>query len=223
MAESTFKTNPFSLKKFLEDCHDGIIKLPEFQRSFVWDEYRIKSLIASVSRGFPIGALMSLETGGHVKFKPRRVEGSPEKADKVSPRSLLLDGQQRMTSLYQATLAGKALETVTPNNKKVKRWFYIDIRNALDDSADREQDISGVPEDRIVKQDFWHKDELNLSSVELEYERLMFPVARVFDWFDWMFGFIQHWHGDENKGIRDEGNKFNMKSWRLSEAIKCRS
>jgi hypothetical protein len=41
MAESTFKTNPFPLKKLLEDCHNGIIKLPEFQRSFVWDEYRI--------------------------------------------------------------------------------------------------------------------------------------------------------------------------------------
>ncbi|MFL6449739.1 MAG: DUF262 domain-containing protein [Bryobacteraceae bacterium] len=211
MAESTFKTNPFSLRKLLEDCHSGIIKLPEFQRSFVWDEDRIKSLIASVSRGFPIGALMSLETGGSVKFRPRRVEGAPEESERVSPASLLLDGQQRMTSLYQATLAGKAVQTLTPNNKKVKRWFYIDMRNALDDSADREQDIIGVPEDRIRNQDFWHKEELNLSSVELEHEKLMFPVARVFDWFGWMFGFIQHWHGDEYKSVRDEGNKFQLK------------
>ena len=53
-----------------------------------------------------------------------------------------------MTSLYQVTLRGKVVETVTPKNKKVKRWFYIDIRKALDPSIDREEAIVGVPEDR---------------------------------------------------------------------------
>ena len=43
------------------------------------------------------------------------------------PQSLLLDGQQRMTSLYQVTLKGKMVETVTPKNKKVRQWFYIDV------------------------------------------------------------------------------------------------
>lgn len=211
MAESTFKANGFLLKRLLEECHYGHIKLPEFQRSFVWDEYRIKSLITSVSRGFPIGALMSLETSDKLNFKPRCVEGAPEEAEKVSAKSLLLDGQQRMTSLYQAILAGRPVETVTPNGKKVKRWFYIDMQNALDDSADREQDIISVPEDRIIRQDLWHKQELNLSSAEREYERRMFPVARVFDWFSWMFGFIQHFDGDEGKKTRDEGNRFQLK------------
>jgi uncharacterized protein with ParB-like and HNH nuclease domain len=51
MARSTFQTNPFDLNKMLEDCHHGILQLPDFQRSWVWDEDRIKSLIASVSRG----------------------------------------------------------------------------------------------------------------------------------------------------------------------------
>ena len=54
-----------------------------------------------------------------------------------------------MTSLYQVTLRGKVVETVTPKNKKVKRWFYIDIRKALDPSVDREEAIVGVPEDRV--------------------------------------------------------------------------
>src|SRR5512142_2843015 len=104
MAGSTFQTNPIDLNKLLEDCHAGVIQLPDFQRSWVWDEDRIKSLIASVSRAFPVGALMSLETGGSVDFKPRVVEGAPASAKAVAPRSLLLDGQQRMTSLYQATI-----------------------------------------------------------------------------------------------------------------------
>ncbi len=145
MAGSTFQTNPIDLDKLLDDCHSGVIQLPDFQRSWVWDEERIKGLIASVSRAFPIGALMSLNTGGPVNFKPRPVEGAPLFAKEVTPRSLLLDGQQRMTSLYQVTVRGKVVETVTPKNKKVKRWFYIDIRKALDPSVEREEAIIGIP------------------------------------------------------------------------------
>lgn len=74
---ATFKTNPFSLNELLQNCERGSLQLPDFQRSWVWDEDRIKSLIASVSRSFPIGALMTLETGGAVDFRPRPVEGRP--------------------------------------------------------------------------------------------------------------------------------------------------
>src|SRR6516164_8926160 len=139
MPGSTFQTNPFDLNKLLEDCHHGTLQLPDFQRSWVWDEDRIKSLIASISRAFPVGALMTLETGGTVNFKPRPVEGAPIHAKQAHPHSLLLDGQQRMTSLYQVTLRNKVVETVTPKNKKVRRWFYIDIIKALDPSIEREE------------------------------------------------------------------------------------
>src|SRR5438270_14042676 len=122
MVGATFQTNPIDLNKLLEDCHRGIIQLPDFQRSWVWDEDRIKSLIASVSRAFPVGALMTLDTGGEVNFKPRPVEGAPPQAKAAPPQSLLLDGQQRMTSLYQVTLRDKVVETVTPKKKRVRRW-----------------------------------------------------------------------------------------------------
>jgi hypothetical protein len=46
------------------------------------------------------------------------------------------------------------VETVTPKNKKVKRWFYINIRKALDPNLGREEAIVGIPEDRIVRADF---------------------------------------------------------------------
>src|ERR1700751_1252214 len=100
MAGSTFKTNPFELNKLLDDCEHGVLQLPDFQRSWVWDEDRIKSLIASISRAFPVGALMSLEAGVVVNFKPRLIEGVPSEVKQVTPHSLLLDGQQRLTSLY---------------------------------------------------------------------------------------------------------------------------
>ena len=208
MAGSTFKTNPVALKELLEDCHRGDLQLPDFQRSWVWDEDRIKSLIASISRAFPVGALMSLETGGPVNFKPRPVEGAPAEAKRATPQSLLLDGQQRMTSLYQVTLRGKVVETVTPKKKKVKRWFYIDIRKSLDLSIDREEAIVGIPEDRIIRTDFGRQVVWDLSSAEREYASLMYPVSQVFEWDNWQDGFDELWSGDQNKSIRDEFRTF---------------
>ena len=166
MTGSTFQTNPVYLHKLLEDCHSGALQLPDFQRSWVWDEERIKSLIASVSRAFPVGALMTLRTGGEVNFKPRPVEGAPDAARHAPPQALLLDGQQRMTSLYQVALRGQVVQTVTPKNKRVQRWFYIDIRKALDPSVDRDEAVVGVPEDRIVRSDFGREAVLDLSTPE---------------------------------------------------------
>lgn len=88
MPGSTFRTNPIDLVELLEDCHRGKLQLPDFQRSWVWDEDRIKSLIASISRSFPVGALMALDTGGEVNFKPRLVEGAPIEAKSVIPSAL---------------------------------------------------------------------------------------------------------------------------------------
>lgn len=208
MAGATFKTNPINLLELLQECHSGELQLPDFQRSWVWDEDRIRSLIASVSRAFPVGALMTLGTGGPVNFKPRPVEGAPTAAKDTEPLSLLLDGQQRMTSLYQVTIRNKVVETETPKKKKVKRWFYIDIRKAMDPQADREEAIIGVPEDRQVRVDFGRDVVLDLSGPAAEYQRLMFPVSQVFDWDAWQDGFDGHWRGDENDSVRQEFRAF---------------
>lgn len=202
MSISSFKTNPVELIKLLQDCNNGVLQLPDFQRSWVWDEERIKSLIASISRSFPVGALMSLQTGGEVNFKPRPVEGAPEIAKDANPQSLLLDGQQRMTSLYQVTIRNKVVATVTPKKKRVKRWFYIDISKAMDPSIDREEAIFTVPEDKVIRSGFGKTVELDLSSTENEYQALMFPVTKVFDWDDWQDGFNDHWTGEAYKDTR---------------------
>ena len=176
MAGSAFQTNPVDLIDLLHECDSGTLQLPDFQRSWVWDEDRIKSLIASVSRAFPVGALMTLGTGGPVNFKPRPVEGAPNNA-KEHPQSLLLDGQQRMTSLYQVTLRKKVVETVTPKNKKVKRWFYIDIQKAIDPAVDREEAIVGVPEDRVVGRTSAARWSSTCRPRRKSMQSLMFPVC----------------------------------------------
>ena len=188
---TAFKTNPVGLEDLLRQCQSGDLQLPDFQRSWVWDDERIRGLIASISQAFPVGALMALETGGEVDFKPRPVQGAPVTAATHKPSALLLDGQQRMTSLYQTTLRNQVVETVTPRQVKVKRWYYIDIRKALDPDEVRQDAIIGVPADRRVHASF--QVVLDVSSAEREYAELMFPVSSVFDWDEWQDGFKEYW------------------------------
>jgi hypothetical protein len=160
----------------------------------VWEEERIMSLIASVSRGFPMGALMSLkskiDTG--VVFAYRPIEGVPVEAQ-TKPEQLLLDGQQRMTSLYQSCMRRQVVSTITAKKRLVKRWFYIDMMKALNSEADRESAIFAVPEDRKLKENFDKDIVLDLSSPEQEYEHLMYPLNQAFNWDTWQEEFGDYW------------------------------
>jgi hypothetical protein len=197
MSRTTFKTNPVGLEDLLKECHSGKLQLPDFQRSWVWAEDRILSLIASVSRAFPIGALMTLASrpGREEVFASRIIEGAPTAAKETAPEHLLLDGQQRMTSLYQACMRRDVVTTITPKNKLVRRWFYIDIQKVLDPDIDRDDAITAVPEDRKIKANFDKTIVLDLSKPEFEYEHFMFPLNQVFDWDAWQEGFGDYWIG----------------------------
>lgn len=61
---STFRSSELSLSDVLRDIHIGKIQLPDFQRGRVWDEDHIRSLLASISLSYPVGAIVQLETGG---------------------------------------------------------------------------------------------------------------------------------------------------------------
>lgn len=68
---NTFGTDEPPLSDLLQQIEKEAIQLPDFQRGWVWDDGRIRALIASVSQGYPVGALMTMETGGNgVKFSP---------------------------------------------------------------------------------------------------------------------------------------------------------
>lgn len=198
----SFKTNPWTLEDLLKDSERGVMKLPDFQRGWVWDEDRIKSLIASVSMAFPIGALMRLETGGEVQFKERLVEGAPKDAENTQAQYLLLDGQQRITSLYQSCMRQDVVNTVlTSRSKKVGRYFYIDINKSLDTYFAREDAIIGVPEDRVIRTNFGRDIDLDLSSSKKEYEKQMFPLNSILNsdaTYFWRYGFERYWEGRED-------------------------
>jgi len=192
---ASFKTNPIPLDELLKNCESGKIQLPDFQRSWVWHEDQIRSLIASISQAFPVGALMALETGGGVAeaFARRPIQGAAKGAESEHPAQLLLDGQQRMTSLYQTCWRKQPVETVTARKKRVSRWFYIDIAKALDPQTDREEAIVTIPKDKLVKENFDKDIKLDLSTREAEFEHMMFPATQVFDWDEWQDGLYEYW------------------------------
>lgn len=205
---TSFKTHPASLKDLMRDCHEGKLQLPDFQRGWVWDQDRIIDLLASISEGFPVGALMTLDASGEVTFAVRPVEGAPEPQKPLE--AYLLDGQQRMTSLYQATSTRNPVLTRTTKKRPVKLHFYFNIREALDPNLSRRDAIVAVPEDRILRSNFGRDVALDLSSEEKEFEALRFPVDRLFDAHLWQQA-AWTWGGqnfNERKDHLDLINKF---------------
>jgi uncharacterized protein with ParB-like and HNH nuclease domain len=98
---STFDSTKRSLPDVLSDIMSGKIQLPDFQRGWIWDDNHVRSLLASVARSFPIGAVMLLETGGDVRFQIRPIEHVTFDKNIPEAESLILDGQQRLTTLTQ--------------------------------------------------------------------------------------------------------------------------
>ena len=190
------------LGELMRDVASGKAQLPEFQRSWTWDDERIRGILASLSQGYPMGAIMRLQCGNeNVKFKYRPIEGVNNVID--APDYLILDGQQRLTSIYRTTCSTDAVLTKTDKGKEIKRFYYLDIKKCLDDIEDRFDAIVPVPEDRKIKTDFDRKVLLDLSTKEQEYQNEMFPINIIFDGNareDWADGYKEyHDYGEEFK------------------------
>lgn len=193
----SFRTAEPSLKDVLDSIAKGETQLPDFQRGWVWDDNHIKSLIASLSLSYPIGAVMFLEAGG-VPFKPRLFEGvSLQPAPK--PKTLVLDGQQRLTSMYLALRSGQAVKTRTEKGADIKRVYFLDMAKCLDPAADREEAVVSVPETLQVTSDFGRKVDLDVSTAALQFQNKLFPLALMFNsegFMQWKIGYAGHYGND---------------------------
>ncbi len=94
-----FETDKKPLTFLLDKIENRELALPDFQRSFVWDPEATRMLVTSILSTFPAGNLLLMQGGAKV-FAPRSFEEAPELIQE--PTYLVLDGQQRLTSLYQA-------------------------------------------------------------------------------------------------------------------------
>ncbi|MDR1084788.1 MAG: DUF262 domain-containing protein [Deltaproteobacteria bacterium] len=205
---SSFKSGDYELKKYLlPKIHNGEIQLPDFQRDWVWDDDRIRQLIASIVNSYPIGALMFLEYyhNENIKFKYRHFTNIETEA---RPDLLVLDGQQRLTAMYCALYSEKPIETRN-RNKKVSLYYYIDIENSLKDRVNIIDSIISVPYNKVFVDPKNHQT-YDLISNENEYSAHMFPLNIIFDsdkFQKWYGGYIEY-HNSNFQEIFAKFSKF---------------
>jgi hypothetical protein len=146
-----------------------------------------------VTLGHPLGVVMLLQTSNdQVRFKPKPIEGTPPHAAEVQPSLLLLDGQQRLTSLYQSLRGDGVVDTEDPRRKQVRRRFYIDIAQALEDPARCDDSVVSLPGDGIERTNFGKDIRLDVSTPEKERQRGYFPFRLIYDQpglLDWLWKF----------------------------------
>ena len=205
------QTNDRPISELMISINKGAIQLPDFQRGWVWEDGRIKALIASITNNYPVGAAMFFEYGNdNIRFKYRVIEGVT--ATDVIPTELILDGQQRLTSIYSSLYSRNAVHTRTDKGKKIFRYYYIDIKKACDPNCDRVDEIFSVPETRIITSNFGRDIELDLSDRTKEFENKMFPLNLILD-----FPEEQNWQNEYyafynyNQEIIKEFTEFNKK------------
>lgn len=201
----SFDSTKNTLEKLLEQVDVGTLQLPEFQRDYVWSEEAVVSLLSSIARGYPVGALLTLERGGEVDFQPRGIEGTTFKS--VEPDLLLLDGQQRMTSLYQALFTKSPAILKNVKGYKVERHLFVHIPGAIAEGASFEDAIELVGGNWRRMKPFGREVDLDLSTPELQYHHQMFPLDQVFDEDDWIYGWRDHWKA-QGVDVSDHEKRF---------------
>jgi uncharacterized protein with ParB-like and HNH nuclease domain len=176
MAE-LFTTNPEKLSDLLLDVEKGFIQLPDFQRGWVWDEERIQRLLVSVIKNFPIGAVMMLIAGGdNAKFCSVVLKNVP--SINTKPKRLLLDGQQRLTSLYQSLKFNGAVDTTDVRKKELKRYYYFNILEVIKDDIDEENAVI-IANERKYSKKTGTIEAYDFSSIEKECDSDVFPTNLV--------------------------------------------
>ncbi|HQD63446.1 MAG TPA: DUF262 domain-containing protein, partial [Defluviitoga sp.] len=188
-----------NLYEILKQVDNSKIQLPEFQRGWVWDDDRIKGLLASIAKTYPIGAIMLLENGNeNIRFKANPLEGV-KNLNGNKPEMLILDGQQRITSLYQSIISDEVVNTRNSKGYVIKRWYYINMKKALDFDCDMEEAIFSINENKIITENIGRDVVLDLSTEEKEFENFMYPICKLYQYHEWRTKFIEYWDYDKEK------------------------
>ena len=189
---STFDSTKRLLPEILAGIVKGDIQLPEFQRGWVWDDEHIRSLLVSISRSFPVGAVMLLETGGEARFHLRAIQGVTLPNSDLGAELLILDGQQRLTTLTQVLALKNPVQTRSDKGKPIQRYYYWNIQLALE-GADRLEDaIEALEDDKVKRTNFGRDIELDLRTTRKECEQLYFPCNQILNSDAWEEALQEH-------------------------------
>jgi hypothetical protein len=158
-----------SVEELVGMIERGELRLPEMQRRYVWRSTRVRDLLDSLYRGYPSGAILLWETDEEVPLQEMAV---PQQSSPYRNTRLLLDGQQRLTSL-SAVIRGESVK-VRGRKRPVDLLFNLDHPDHLAVVTEVEEDGSD-DEDEVDLID----DEADSSEDELQsrFNRMTFVVA----------------------------------------------
>ncbi|MGB9898221.1 GmrSD restriction endonuclease domain-containing protein [Thermanaerothrix sp.] len=200
----TPKANPVRLFEIIEDTFKGEVVLPEFQRSFIWQREDIEDLLISILQGYFIGTFLFLETSADKPMFPfRLVEGLEKVNPYANPRKfsnvkLILDGQQRITSIFYSIYE----PGIPLSSTKYPYRFFFRLEKALNN--DLENSVVGIS----------ISDRRRLSEIEKMVQEdlaLPFSIFRNEDDFDeWFYTKQTRWskEGEEKNKIKDFFKRF---------------
>jgi len=149
-------TNPRELKELLGQIHGAEMALPDFQRDFIWDPNATQELILSIALNYPAGSLLRIRNPDNL-FACREFQGAPELKGR-RPTYLVLDGQQRLTSLYQAFFGVG------------EHRYFIDLAKLLD-GADLEE--------ALFHERSSNKNAKRLEAFEAQAAELIVPLSEL--------------------------------------------
>lgn len=196
---SQFDSTKRSLEDVLKEVSIGKVQLPDFQRGWVWDDSHVRSLLVSIARSFPVGAVMLLEAGGETRFQIRPVEGVKLPVPTPAAELLILDGQQRLTTLTQVLSIDGPVATRNEKGRSIQRYYYWDIRRALEGVESLDEAVIAVDADKCLRENFGRDLRLDLSAPEKEYEQLYFPCRQTLNSDAWEEGLQES--NPENFGL----------------------
>ena len=145
-----------SIRQLVDKIENNEIRLPEMQRQYVWQSTRVRDLLDSLYRGYPSGTILTWETDEQVATREFAIDQNIEMPKQYQ---LLLDGQQRLTSL-SAILRGKPVQ-VRGRKRPIDILFNLEHPDALqfitevneNDSMDSSagEDTSEATEDELLE------------------------------------------------------------------------
>src|SRR5258708_407200 len=131
-----------SVEELVGMIERGELRLPEMQRRYVWRWTRVRDLLDSLYRGYPSGAILLWETDEDVPLQDMAVE---QKSNPYQSTRLLLDGQQRLTSL-SAVIRGESVK-VRARKRPVELLFNLDHPDQLTVVTEVNEDGDGDEDD----------------------------------------------------------------------------
>lgn len=174
--ENISKFSPHSLRNperiNIRDIISKVAKtdwvIPHFQRYFDWKKKDVQDFLESIFKDYYIGAFLLWDTSREPELDVTPIKGIDVDEEELRPEAIILDGQQRITSLYYAIKA----PSFCLKKSKVQLYFYINFSSFFENNDSKE--LIDIRTKKFSKEEC--------------YEKLLFPVYEFENYDEWVDG-----------------------------------